>query len=173
MDEGMDLSPAKLQFIEDVGLYFQQYGLALIGGRVLGLLMLAERPLTLDAMATTLGVARSSISTNIRVSVRGGMVDRASFPGDRRDYYRFASNTWDSATRVGIESLLRLRRIADRGLTAMAPVDQLARDRLTELADFCEFMTAEQQASLERWRERRGTAAQTAISALDGYGRRP
>jgi DNA-binding transcriptional regulator GbsR (MarR family) len=133
--------------------------------------MLAEQPLTLDAMATMLGVARSSVSTNIRVSVRGGMVDRVSFPGDRRDYYRWAADTWDSAGRVAIESLVRLRRVAERGLTAMAPDDEVARARLAELIDYCEFMTAEQQASLARWRERRGTAAEAAVPALDGIGR--
>jgi DNA-binding transcriptional regulator GbsR (MarR family) len=171
MDDLIQLSPGKQQFIEDMGLLFEQYGVARIGGRVLGLLVLADRPLTLEAMATTLGVARSSISTNIRVSMNVGLVERVSFPGDRRDYYRCVADHWELSVRASIERVLALRRVAERGLGALAPADEVARDRLEELREYCDFMAAEFQASLARWRERRGAAA--AVPALEGVGTWP
>jgi len=155
MNDTLELTPGKLQFIEEMGLYFEHYGIPRIGGRVLGLLMLTDRPLTLDAMAAALAVARSSISTNVRIGVNGGMVERVSFPGDRRDYYRLAVDTWDSATRAGIESLIQMRRVAERGLGAMESDDEVARARLTDVIDYCAFMTAEQEMSLARWRQQR------------------
>src|SRR5439155_617535 len=82
------LSASALEFIEAVGLFFERLGIARIGGRILGLLMLAERPLTLDEMAGLLLVSRASISTNARMSVAAGLVEHVSWPGDRRDYYR-------------------------------------------------------------------------------------
>ena len=53
MAEAVDLpnlSPAQQQFVESVGLYFEQYQVSRIGGRLLGLLMLLHGPFTLDQM---------------------------------------------------------------------------------------------------------------------------
>ncbi len=173
MDSVIQLSPGKLQFIEDMGLFFGQYGLARIGGRVLGLLILADRPLTLDEMANTLGVARSSISTNVRVSVSSALVERVSFPGDRRDYYRVTADTWGRGIRASLEATVVMRRVAERGLAALAPDDEPARARLGELLDYCDFTTAEFEATLARWRERYTNAHQSSLPLLDRYGQRP
>jgi DNA-binding transcriptional regulator GbsR (MarR family) len=172
MSDGIQLSPGKQQFIEDMGLLFEQYGVARIGGRLLGLLILADRPLSLEAMATALGVSRSAISANIRVSVTVGLVERVSFPGDRRDYYRCVADHWELSARASIDRIAALRRVAERGLGALAPTDQVARDRLEELREYCAFMAAEFQASLARWRERRGAAA-AAGPTLESVGIRP
>jgi hypothetical protein len=52
-------TPEKVRFVESMGRYLGQYGLSRIGGRLLGLLMIAEEPLSLDDMATTLSVSRA------------------------------------------------------------------------------------------------------------------
>ena len=89
MTDNLALTTEQQQFIERVGLYFEQYQLSRIGGRLLGLLLLSDRPLGVEEMATTLGVSRASVSTNIRTSADLGLTERVGLPGDRRDYYRF------------------------------------------------------------------------------------
>src|SRR6266511_512857 len=54
-DDIPPLSPEQQRFVESVGLYFEQYQLSRIGGRLLGLLTLLGGPLTLDQMAGALG----------------------------------------------------------------------------------------------------------------------
>src|SRR5436309_4951811 len=88
------LPTEKTRFVEGMGRYFEQFGLSRIGGRVLGLLMLAEEPLSLDDMATTLSVSRASISTNIRLATASGLAELVTKPGDRRDYYLFTDDAW-------------------------------------------------------------------------------
>lgn len=155
MDDAVQVSPAKQQFIEDVGLYYERYGLARIGGRILALLILADRPLTLDAMAGTLGVARSSVSTNARLAVDYGFAERVGLPGDRRDYYRFSPSAWEHAIGVNAQGALAFRRLAEKGLAAVTPGDEPAQARLAEMLEFCSFYVAEEEATLARWRERR------------------
>src|SRR5258707_3209499 len=93
MPEAERLSPALQEFVESMGVYFERFALPRIGGRILGLLLIADRPLSLDDMASTLRVSRASISTNMRLLTASSLAEQVSFPGDRRDYYRFGPET--------------------------------------------------------------------------------
>jgi DNA-binding transcriptional regulator GbsR (MarR family) len=148
------LPPEKVRFIEGMGRYFEQFGLSRIGGRVLGLLMLAEEPLSLDDMATTLSVSRASISTNIRLATTSGLAELVTKPGDRRDYYRFTDDAWGHSLHVELKALLPLRRMVARALAALEPDDHLARAQLEDAVDFCDFFIDEHHGMIARWRER-------------------
>ncbi|MGN6359057.1 MAG: GbsR/MarR family transcriptional regulator [Thermomicrobiales bacterium] len=149
-----DLSPAEREIIERVGLFFEQYHLSRIGGRLLGLLLLVEGPLGLEEMATALGVSRASVSTNIRQLASFGMTEHISLPGDRRDYYRLGDNAWQRTMEVNIEGTRILRRIAEQGVATCAS-DHTTRDRLEELLAFCDFAIDDQYAMIARWQELR------------------
>ncbi len=155
MPEGTKLTPEQQEFIERAGLYFAHYHLSRIGGRLLGLLLLTDRPLGIEEMATTLGVSRASVSTNIRVTADLDLTEQVGIPGDRRDYYRFSPEAWQRGLEVRIAGTLQLRRIAEQGLAALNPSDLVASSRLAELVDFCDFTIEEQRATIIRWQERR------------------
>lgn len=142
------------QFVESMGLYYEQYDLPRIGGRILGLLLIAERPLSLDDMATRLGVSRASISTNVRMAVSYGLAELITLPGDRRDYYRYPENAWERGIRMNIEAIQVLRRLAERGLAVAASENEAAQARFADLLDFCDFSLEDLSGMLERWRER-------------------
>ena len=149
------LSPAQQRFVESLGLYFEQYQLSRIGGRLLGLLTLLGGPLTLDQMAGALGVSRASVSTNIRILVTLGIADHISLPGDRRDYYRFSDDPWQHGMEARITSTSALRRIAEQGLATLPPTDTVARAHLEDLLDFCTFMIEDTRGMIARWQARR------------------
>jgi DNA-binding transcriptional regulator GbsR (MarR family) len=149
------ISPGMREFIESMGVYFERYGLARIGGRILGLLMVADRPLSLDDMANTLLVSRASVSTNIRLAVASGLAELVSLAGDRRDYYRFSQDAWERATKVEIEGILALRRIAERGLVALEQAEGMARTHLDDVITYCDFVIDDRRALLERIQARR------------------
>lgn len=155
MPEIETLTPNQCQFIESVGLYFEQYQVSRIAGRLLELLMLMDRPLTLDQMAAALGVSRASVSTNIRQTVDFGLTEHLSLPADRRDYYRFAENPWQRGVEANVAATRALRRIGERGLAAVGDDDGAARAHLEELIDFCDFAIEGQHAMIARWQARR------------------
>jgi predicted transcriptional regulator len=144
-----------VQFIEGMGLYFERLGVPRIGGRILGLLMLAERPLTLDDMARLLKVSRASVSTNARMSVAVGMVEHVSLPGDRRDYYVFSPNAWTRRIEAALPLLDLMRRLAEQGLAAVDPENSIGRDRLQMAIDFCAFYHREAESIIARWEQYR------------------
>jgi len=154
------------RFIEALGLFFEDAGIPRIGGRLLGLLVLAEQPLSLDAIARTLGVSRASVSTNSRLLIYAGMVERVSLPGDRRDYYQFAPHGWESAIQTDIKAARRLGALSAEALAGVAPEHAMVSRRLGETAAFYAFLEQELAAMLERWRSR-------AAAGVDGAAARP
>lgn len=146
------LDPGAQQFVEGMGLYFERLGIPRIGGRILGLLMLAERPLTLDEMAHALKVSRASVSTNARMSVAVGMVEHVSLPGDRRDYYSFSPNAWTRRIEAALPLFDLLGRLAEQGLATLDPENTTGRMRLETAIDFCDFYRRETEMSAARWK---------------------
>jgi DNA-binding transcriptional regulator GbsR (MarR family) len=175
-DELVDLSPPeagvlseeKARFVESMGRYFEQFGISRIGGRILGLLMLAEEPLSLDDMATTLSVSRASISTNIRLLTASGLAQLVTKTGDRRDYYRFTDDAWGHSLSIEMKSLIPLRRMVARALAALEPDDHMARAQLEDAVDFCDFFIEEHQRIIARWRERLRARGRTPHDEHDG-----
>jgi len=151
---GRQLSAAISGFIEGMGLYFEDFGVPRIAGRLLGLLLVTDRPLSLEEIATALGVSRASVSTNARMILATGLGERVSLPGDRRDYYAFTDRAWETVIRLEIRSAARLRELASDALAALAPVETPEQARLQATVAFGEFYAAELTASLERWRSR-------------------
>jgi hypothetical protein len=149
------LTPDQQRFVENVGLYFEQYQISRIGGRLLGLLTLLGGPFTLDQMAGALGVSRASVSTNIRVLVTLGIADHISLPGDRRDYYRFSDDPWQHGMDARIAGTVMLRRIAEQGLMTVAPPGTVARTNLEDLLDFCDFIIEDMHGTVARWHAHR------------------
>ncbi|MCG8352640.1 MAG: MarR family transcriptional regulator, partial [Chloroflexales bacterium] len=92
-------------FIENMGLYYENQGVPRIGGRILGLLLMTVQQLSAEHIAATLAVSRSSVSTNIRLLLASGLVEKVAFPGDRRDYYRFAPSAWERAIMLRMENV--------------------------------------------------------------------
>ena len=63
----LEMTESQRKFIEKLGFYYESYGVPRIGGRMLGLLLVAGEPVSAEQMSATLLVSRSSISTNIRL----------------------------------------------------------------------------------------------------------
>jgi DNA-binding transcriptional regulator GbsR (MarR family) len=153
------------RFIEAVGLFFEDAGVPRIGGRLLGLLLLAERPLSLDEVARTLGVSRASVSTNSRILIYAGMIERVSLPGDRRDYYQFSARGWEGSVQADIKGTRTLVGIMTEALATLDPANVAGRTRLRESVEFYSFVAEELTAMLERWRTRAAPSVNGAAPA--------
>ncbi len=88
----MKITPELSKFIEGMGLYFQNQGVPRIGGRILALLMISHDPLSAEDIGATLRVSRGSISTNMRILIAGGLVEKVSIPGQRLTLFRIPAD---------------------------------------------------------------------------------
>ncbi len=142
--------------MEDFGLFYEQYGLPRTAGRILGWLMVCDPPhQTMNELVEVLQVSKSSVSTASRLLIQGGIVDRVSLPGQRRDYYRVNNDAWIKSWDVRAQSLVVTRELVERGLHLLADQPAEQRVRLEEMYDFFSFLEAEFPAIIQRFQEHR------------------
>ena len=149
----MELNQRTRDFIEKMGLMFEQGGSTRTHGRMMGLLLVHDKPLSLDEMADHLQVSKASLSTNARMAVQIGMAQRVSRPGDRKDYYEMTPGSFENMVAHRMRAVDIFIHIADEGLAAVDADNTTARARLEKMKDFYQFFLGELQGSLARWRE--------------------
>ena len=133
-------NPETRQFIERMGLAIERLGLTRTFGRLFGLLLVAERPLSLDEMVDRLHVSKASVSTNARDCEELGLARRVGVRGDRKDYYEIAPGAFESVMAKRVRTIHAMAGLAAEGLQAVGDDPSPARDRLTEMLDFYLFM---------------------------------
>ena len=147
-----DLSPDLTRFVEGMGTYFENYGIPRIGGRMLGLLLVIHEPLSAEDIAIILKVSRGSISTNFRLLLSSGLVEKVSFSSDRTTYYIFSETAWEKAMTVELEGAASLKRLAQQGLAAL-PSGDSARNHLEGMIQWTDFIVELYQKGLIEWRK--------------------
>ncbi|MEN4011439.1 MAG: hypothetical protein AB1453_14375 [Chloroflexota bacterium] len=139
------------QFIENMGLHFEEYGIPRIGGKILGLLLVSSRAVSPEEMAEILQVSRSSISTNLRTLQIAGLAERVSLPGERSDYYNFSDDAWENSLEMRLESIQNLREMAEEGVQGLEE-HHPARQRMGEIMGWTALLQHAYQKVLEEWK---------------------
>jgi len=147
------LSPGLTRFIESMGLYFESLGIPRIGGRILGLLMIAHEPLSADDITKILKVSRGSVSTNLRLLEGTGMLEKTSILHDRITYFVFSEIALEQRTVVGIKSAVVFKKVAEQGLAALSPSDP-ARTRMERSIEWSDLLVESFQKTINEWRAR-------------------
>ena len=143
-------------FIEDFGLYFEQFGLPRTAGRILAWLLICDPPhQTMDDLVEALQMSKSSVSTSGRMLMQSGLVDRLSFAGERRDFYRINDSAWTTAWLAKLKQTTLLREMAERGLSLLPEAPPKRRERLQEMHDLYAFLEREMPRLIARWQAER------------------
>ncbi|WP_420629468.1 GbsR/MarR family transcriptional regulator [Candidatus Leptofilum sp.] len=154
------LNDVLLRYIEEFGIFFEQYSLSRTGGRILGWLLVCDPShQTMDELAETLQVSKSSVSTTSRMLIQSGLVSKVSFPGKRKDYYRISDDAWVRAWSARNNLNIAMRRLAEQGLALLPEDDPERRARLQTMHDLYKFLEAELPKLIERWLEEQAQSA--------------
>jgi len=143
------------RFIEDMALLYEKAGHTRMQGRIIAWLMICEPPhQTAGEIAAGLQASKASISTNIRMFVEFGLIERFTRPPERRDFYRLGDDAWARAVERGFPLIAAFGDLARRGLDLVGPKPE-AHARLQEMGEFYEFYERELRAVLARWERRK------------------
>src|SRR5207302_864762 len=110
----------RVSIADDIGRVYARYGLALSIGRVFGLLLASDDPLTLDQIANTLSISKSGASVATRDLERVGIVHRLGTPGSKRVQYE-ATESMESSfagTFARVQDSLNAMNRAESQMTA-------------------------------------------------------
>lgn len=126
-------------FVEHLALWFEQTGVPRMAGRVLAWLLVCDPAhQSAEELVTALHASRGSISATTRALVTAELVERVTFRGDRRIYYRARPN-WNTLLEAQYKRITELRAIVDEGLDAMSDAPESRRARLLSVNDFATF----------------------------------
>src|SRR5213592_2432786 len=89
------LTAVQQRFILHWGEMGARWGINRTVAQVHALLHLADAPVSADAIAASLGVARSNVSTSLRELQGWGIVRPVHVLGDRRDHYESLGDVWE------------------------------------------------------------------------------
>lgn len=144
-----ELSPAKQKFILHWGEMGARWGVNRTVAQIHALLYLSPKPVPAEEIANSLSVARSNVSTSLKVLQSWDLVSVVHVLGDRRDHYESMKDVWD-LFKVVLEG--RKRREVDPTLTILRSCLEEAeksggeerdtQQRLEEMLEFFETMTS-------------------------------
>jgi DNA-binding transcriptional regulator GbsR (MarR family) len=138
---------------EKLALVLTNHGLQRMTARVLATLLFTEQPTTTAGeLAGRLQASTGAISGAIKMLTSVGLVERVPAPASRRDHYRLRDNAWAVLYTNQNQVLGAMQEAAKAGLAATGSAS-LARQRLTQMSEFYEFLLGEIPAVLDRWRK--------------------
>jgi DNA-binding transcriptional regulator GbsR (MarR family) len=77
-----------------------QWGVNRSVAQIHALLYLSEQPMTAEAIAGALGIARSNVSNSLKELLGWRLIRRVPILGDRRDHYEAEGDLWQMAFRI-------------------------------------------------------------------------
>ena len=145
------------QFVEEVGIVFEQTGLPRMAGRIFGWLLTSDPPhQSTDELTEALMASKGSISTMTRLLIQIGLIERFCLPGVRHNYFRLRSNAWHHLIGHGLEDEIKMmRQLAEHGLELLADKAPLTQKWLGEMRDIYVFLEKEFPSLMERWEQER------------------
>ncbi|RAL25394.1 transcriptional regulator [Lujinxingia litoralis] len=146
------MNDAEIGFIERFGLIFEGDGGPRIAGRIFGLALLGDQPMTLDDMAEVLQVSKASVSTNTRLLNGMGLLERTTVPGDRHTYYRLAPDAFDVSLARARQRIVAVLELLTDTLPELPDDNLVAQRRLSEMRNWYEFLAEDMDAMTRRWK---------------------
>jgi len=87
----------KQEFIQDYGAGYQMFGLPVLMGRIVGLLLYAGKPISLNEITKELEVSKGPASQICRRLLDHNLIQRVWIPGSREDFYQTHPNIFGNA----------------------------------------------------------------------------
>jgi DNA-binding transcriptional regulator GbsR (MarR family) len=147
----VELGEDQRRFIDDLAQTYARYGVSLTFGRLMGLLLVSEMPLSLDEIAAQLGISKSGASVTARELERAGVIRRLATPGSRRIVYEA---TDDMEPMFGAQ-IARIRDAMGVFKRAVPHVmEGRSGKRMRRVLELHEFWIEETKSIWERWHGR-------------------
>jgi DNA-binding transcriptional regulator GbsR (MarR family) len=151
------LTTTQQKFLLHWGEMGTRWGINRTVAQIHALLFISPAPLHAEAIAETLQVARSNVSTSLRELQGWGIVRRVHVLGDARDHYESMKDVWemfrvvlDERKKREIDPTLALLRECIAEAEKDDATDEYTEQRLRELHSFFQ-LTTDWYAQLRQW----------------------
>ena len=141
------MSPYSQRFVMHVGEMGSRWGLNRTLGQICGLLYVSPQPQNAEAIAQALNISRSNVSMGLKELKAWRLIEPATVPGDRREYWTTPKDVWvlfrilaEERHRREVEPTLSLLR--ETLMTSPSTdADRYAEARLEAMYELIELLT--------------------------------
>ncbi|NRA61987.1 MAG: MarR family transcriptional regulator [Psychrobium sp.] len=143
----MEISSKNQSFVYHFGEMGSKWGFNRTVGQMYALLVISEKPLTANQLASALSISRGNVSMGVKELQSWQLIQLSHVPGDRKEYYSAIGSVWDMANTVFEE---RRKREVDptlsllRSLLLEGPSDDTevyAQNKMQDIHDLLEMIT--------------------------------
>ncbi|MFB0563451.1 MAG: GbsR/MarR family transcriptional regulator [Candidatus Lokiarchaeia archaeon] len=140
-------------FIEKFGMYFEGYTLyPRIAGRMFGYMLICDPPhQTAKQLVERLQIAKSSVSSMMRLLMQSNLVEQISIPGERPRYYRIREGGWGEMFLKRLQAFSIVRHLLSEGLALLKDKDVELQARIQEMDKLYGFFENEMPSLIKRW----------------------
>lgn len=144
--------PAMSEWIEQMAAHFESSeGMPLIAGRILAFLLICDPPeRTAAELSYGLSASTGSVSTNVRLLLRLGIISKTTRQGREAALYRVEEDRWPELVRNRMEQVTELEQLTAVGLRMFSGQGERAR-RLRAVHEFYQWLSGEMPELWRRW----------------------
>lgn len=148
----MTLNQQQLELIEEIGIYHENNGFQPAVARVVGLLLVSDKPeLTFDEISETLNISKSATSNAINMLLNTGHIEYITFSGDRKRYFKIKSSNWRDTFAKKMEDLSGLNSLLKRVLTVRKRENPIYDEKLGDFISFLDYMKKHLPDMIAQW----------------------
>jgi DNA-binding transcriptional regulator GbsR (MarR family) len=152
----MNLSQQQRELIEEIGIYHENNGFQPAVARVVGLLLVSDKPeLTFDEISETLNISKSATSNAINMLLNTGHIEYITFSGDRKRYFRIRSSNWRDHFAKKMDDLGILNNLLKKVLEVRKRENPIYDEKLSDFISFLDYMKKHLPEMIERWEKSR------------------
>ncbi|MEM6907063.1 MAG: MarR family transcriptional regulator [Pseudomonadota bacterium] len=163
------IPPSIAKFVLHWGDLGTQWGVNRSVAQIHALLFISDEPLTAEAIAETLGMARSNVSNSIKELLGWKLIHRVPVMGDRRDHFAAEADIWEMALKIAegrkareIDPAEHALKLCNEAAAYDSEVSPAAREKLADMLDFVTTMS--------RWHDEMLKVPKPALTALIKMG---
>jgi DNA-binding transcriptional regulator GbsR (MarR family) len=142
----------KENYIEEVGLFYEQYGLPKMAGRILGFLIASNTDNnSFEEIQHALKASKGSISGNINLLLNQNMIVKHMVTGERKSYFKIALNSLENILESKAKSVTQFKNVLRDGLSFNPSSEEAKYRSLAEIVDYYEFLEKEIPLLRAKW----------------------
>lgn len=148
----MALSEQQRELIEQLGIYHENNGFQPAVARVVGLLLVSDKPeLSFDEISDTLGISKSATSNALNMLLNTGHIEYTTFPGDRKRYFKIRSANWQDVFSKKMEELSVLNGLLKRVLEVRKRENPAYDIKLRDFIGFLDYLKQQLPTLIAQW----------------------
>ncbi|EMR02312.1 GbsR/MarR family transcriptional regulator [Cesiribacter andamanensis] len=152
----MTLTEPQQQLIEQIGVALECKGERPAAARIIGLLLVADRPaLSFEEISDALQMSKSAISNALTFLQQARQLEYITHSGDRKRYFRLRVQDWQESLLRQVQEITSFSQLLHQVLVVRPATTPAYNQQLLEISSFMEYVSSHLPQLLLEWKKKK------------------